>query len=135
MYHNLEVLTERIIFWRQRRNIVCTELALSTPTHFFAKLNKLTVYTLKLVTMFSTLKSITVRVQGFKLITVNTCTSEWTTLLYPTICVPDKQFHLNSLGKLLHSFYWCCNLSDAWTCCSNFSWMMSTLKTKWRWES
>ena len=26
MYHNLEVLTERINFWRRRRNIVCTSL-------------------------------------------------------------------------------------------------------------
>ena len=36
MYHNLEVLTERIIFWRQRRNIVCTELALY-PYTFLCK--------------------------------------------------------------------------------------------------
>lgn len=45
-----------------------------------------------------------------------------------TICVLDRQFHLRSLGMLLRSSCWCCNLSDAWTYCLNFSWKMNTLE-------
>ena len=57
MYHNLEVLTVRTIFLTTASEYRPL-WACSTPTHFFARPNKLIVYILKLVTTFSTLFSL-----------------------------------------------------------------------------